>query len=187
MTTTTSPFPAPTFHALCYVPRQRQAAISASPVQRILAAAHTSAPHSDTNHWCFYLQTTASSSVQLDCQPSHSVPSTVLAAGSKACVVLSEWAAHVTPPDVEAVFELDVVPGLRVADVVRVLAEHGRLQYEFDARGVGCRCWTTDQIELWRTEGLVVDAGQAQAAVAGILMLWPERTPLALDRGAYYG
>ncbi|EKV18748.1 hypothetical protein PDIG_07410 [Penicillium digitatum PHI26] len=68
----------------------------------------------------------------------------------------------------------------------KLLDMDGRHKYEFDANGVGCRFWTTNQINLLYQLRFVGNASQVAAAKAGILKLWPDQSPLPLDQGAYY-
>lgn len=171
------------FEPIRFVPAQYKAQILKTPVSRIFAVPH--AQQDGTNHWCFYLLTPAGNSVAVDCQPSHSIPSTVLAGGSRAFLIVAELASAL-PPDALMGFPLDVIPGLTVAGVLHKLTEHGRHQYEFDSRGVGCRYWVTNQIDLFSQVGLLVDLKQCAATKAAVAMLWPDRTPLPLDRGVYY-
>ncbi|KGO70328.1 hypothetical protein PITC_096890 [Penicillium italicum] len=152
-------------------------------VRRIIVSPHRKA--GNTNHWCFYLSLSPKSSVRIDCQPSHTVPSSVLRGGSKANLVISEL-PYETSTDVQAKFILDVVPGLSVGQVWGEITRYGRHKYEFDEIGVGCRFWTTDQINLLYQLQFVVNASQVAAAKEGILKLWPDQTPLPLDQGAYY-
>ncbi|KAJ5558550.1 hypothetical protein N7535_008765 [Penicillium sp. DV-2018c] len=81
---------------------------------------------------------------------------------------------------------MDLAPGLKAKDVWDLLVQNGRHRYEFDSNGVGCRCWTTGQFDLLYQRGILADERQVRAAKEGILKLWPEQTPLELDRGAYY-
>lgn len=173
------------FQVIHFVPASRQGEILAKPVNRILAIPHQQ--EGGTNHWCLYLSTSSSptSSVQIDCQPSHSEPSSILPGGSKANLIISELAYEI-PPDAQEHFILDVVLGLTVGQVWEEITRNGRHKYEFDANGVGCRCWTTDQIDLLYQLQLVCNTSQVATAKAGILKLWPDQTPLALDQGAYY-
>ena len=100
----------------------------------ITVVAHKNLGH--TNHWCFDLATSPITSIQLDCQPSHSVPSTVLKEGSKANLIISE-VSYSVPPEAEAQFVLDVAPGLSVSDIYNRIIDSGVHRYEFDENGVG--------------------------------------------------
>ncbi|CAG8081687.1 unnamed protein product [Penicillium olsonii] len=171
------------FQPVHYVPASRQAQMLAMPVKRILAVPHRKA--GDTNHWCLYLSSSSTSSVRIDCQPSHTVPSSVLRGGSKANLIISELPYEIST-DAQTQFILDVVPGLSVGQVWEEITRYGRHKYEFDANGVGCRFWTTDQINLLYQLRFVGNASQVAAAKAGILKLWPDQSPLPLDQGAYY-
>lgn len=171
------------FQPIHYVPASRQAQMLALPVKRILAVPHRKA--GGTNHWCLYLSTSPTSSVRIDCQPSHTVPSSVLRGGSKANLIISELPYEISR-DAQTQFILDVAPGLSVGQVVGEITRYGRHKYEFDADGVGCRCWTTDQINLLHQLQFVGNASQVAGAKEGILKLWPDQTPLPLDQGAYY-
>ena len=177
------------FKTTHFIPPHRQSQILTSPITKITAVGHTQ--ESGTNHWRLYVDTspdqTGSTSVRLDCVPSYTVPSTVPPGGSKANIVLSELTVPISSqPDTEVFFPLDIIPDLTVGDVYDTLARHGRLNYEFDDNGVGCRYWTMQQIELLRDLGFVTSLDQVDAATSGISTLWPNWTPLALDRGTYY-
>jgi hypothetical protein len=172
-----------TFEPVRFIPAQRQSQILASPVTRIVAVPHVK--QGGTNHWCLYLSTSPTRSIRLDCQPSYSVPSTAISGGSKAILIVSEL-PYAVSHDAQAQFALDVIPGLTVAHIHDKLIQHGRHRYEFDANGVGCRCWTSNQIDLLHQLQLITKESQVSAAKNGILKLWPDQTPLPLDQGAYY-
>ncbi|KAL4778304.1 hypothetical protein BJX76DRAFT_366495 [Aspergillus varians] len=173
------------FNPVHFIPKSRQAHLLSLPIQQIIAAPH----HQDagTNHWCFYLATSPTISIQLDCLPSHSIPSAILPGGSKANLVISEL-HYSTPPDIEASFALDLAPdrNITVKDVHDLLIENGRHKYEFDYRGVGCRFWVTEQVDLFYRTGFVVNKAQVEAMKTAVVKLWPEQTRLELDQGAYY-
>lgn len=171
------------FEPVRFVPASHETQILESPVVCIFAVPHSQLE--GTNHWCFYLLTPSGHSVAVDCQPSHSIPSTVLQGGSKAFLIVAELTSAL-PPDAVMGFPLDVIPGLTVAGVLHKLTEHGRHRYEFDSKGVGCRFWVTNQIDLFSQIALLVNLKQCAATKAAIATLWPDRTPLPLDRGAYY-
>jgi hypothetical protein len=76
-----------TMDPIHFIPKSRQAAILSGRITHIIAAPHHQ--EAGTNHWCFYLATSPTTSIQLDCQPSHSIPSTVLPGGSKAYLIVS--------------------------------------------------------------------------------------------------
>ncbi|KAJ5130317.1 uncharacterized protein N7515_006356 [Penicillium bovifimosum] len=172
-----------------FIPKDRQTQILELPVRSIIAAPHSQ--NAGTNHWCFYLLTSDQSSVAIDCQPSYTIPSTILPGGSKAILIISELSCTVAT-DALAQFPLPVAPGLTVKDVYSLLITHGSHKYEFDSNGVGCRSWITEQIHLLQWHQLIVELikdgsySQVSAAIAAIRKLWPDETPLKLDRGAYY-
>lgn len=171
------------FNPVHFVPASHKDAILAKKVECIIAAPHSKT--TGTNHWCFYLKTGPDASVMIDCQPSYTVSSTVLTGGSKANVVISELECVISH-DAQARFTLGVTPGLTVADVYNVLIQNGRHKYEFDSKGVGCRHWLSNQLDLLQQQQIITNAGEVTAAKAGILKLWPDETSLALDVGAYY-
>lgn len=171
------------FTPVHFVPASQKSDILALPVGSILAIPHTQ--DANTNHWCLYLSTGVNTSVSVDCLPSYSVPSTILPGGSKANLVISNLASKI-PDTAETPFNLSVRSNLTVADVYNTLLEHGRHKYEFDSEGVGCRYWTNGQLDLLLQQQILTNAQEVIAAKAGILKLWPEETPLALDQGAYY-
>lgn len=167
-----------------FVPANREAAILDASVSRIFVVAHEAL--GSTNHWSLYLQTSSDGSVHIDCQPSHSIPSTVLKGGSKANLIISELPTKVIDFNTEAQFVVDVEPGLSVRQVYDCIVENGRHKYEFDENGVGCRNWVTDQLDLFYQAELLIDDGQIAEAKAGILTQWPSQRFNPLDKGAYY-
>ncbi|OJJ33890.1 hypothetical protein ASPWEDRAFT_548578 [Aspergillus wentii DTO 134E9] len=177
------------FQITYFIPKHHQSQILALPVQKIIAAAHEKIQDktTPTNHWCFYILTSPGHSVQLDCQPSYSIPSIHLPGGSKANIIISELDCEVpSTAQGEARFYLDIRAGLTVGDVYDRLVENGRHKYEFDSDGVGCRYWVIDQIQLLYRDGIVVDEGQVLRVKEAVCMLWPDRTVLELDQGVYY-
>ncbi|KAL2869715.1 uncharacterized protein BJX67DRAFT_378771 [Aspergillus lucknowensis] len=173
----------PKFQAIHFIPKSRQAQILELPVHKIIAAPHSK--ESNTNHWCFYLATSDSTSVCVDCQPSYSAPSTLLHGGSKGHVIISEL-PYLCPQNTEAQFHHEAPPNTKVKDIYNLLIENGRHKYEFDHNGVGCRYWVTDQINLLLEYRIIVNYQEAAAAKHGIKLLWPDQTPHPLDQGAYY-
>ncbi|OJJ07673.1 hypothetical protein ASPVEDRAFT_88911 [Aspergillus versicolor CBS 583.65] len=175
------------FKPIHFIPEARQEHILSLTVQRIIAAPH----HQDagTNHWCFYLVVSPSTSIKLDCVPSYSAPSDILPGGSKAYLILSEL-DYLVPDDVEATFNLDVPTDIgteiTVDDILEVLIDNNRHMYGFDSNGAGCRFWVTEQLEFFYDAEYLVDGTQVQAVKAALVKLWPEQTPLELDKGAYY-
>ncbi|KAB8219954.1 hypothetical protein BDV33DRAFT_191539 [Aspergillus novoparasiticus] len=157
-----------------YIPQRRTPQILSQEIYYIIACPHAQVP----------LSTSETTSIALDCQPSHTVPSSVLVGGSKAYVILSELNA---PAGSDALLEfavgVDMRAGLRVRDVVDVLVENGRERYEFDADRVGCRFWVTEVLELLLRVGVLVDGRQVERAKGMVKRLWPEGTDLELDRG----
>ncbi|CRL28557.1 unnamed protein product [Penicillium camemberti] len=172
-----------TFQPVHFVPKNRQDEILALTVRQIIAVPHSQ--NAGTNHWCLYLLVSPGKSVQIDCQPSYSAPSSILKGGSKANFIISELTCKV-PNDAQAEFVIDVIPGLLVSQIYDLLVENGRHKYEFDTDGVGCRYWTLGQIDLLHQVQFATNMNQITAARSAIQKLWPEQTPLALDQGAYY-
>ncbi|KAL3459363.1 hypothetical protein BJX64DRAFT_205811 [Aspergillus heterothallicus] len=168
-----------------FVPKSRQSHILSQRVTHIIAAPHHQ--EAGTNHWCFYLAITPTTSIQLDCQPSHSIPSTVLSGGSQAYIIISELDYSVAP-DVQGKYIVDLAPDrtITVEDILNCLVQNGRYRYEFDSRGVGCRFWVTEQVELFYANGIARDRVQVETVQAAVKKLWPEGSPLELNQGAYY-
>ena len=175
------------FNPVRFVPPSRQQAILAFQVQSISVAGHVknACPDGFTNHWCLYLQTSQNGAVQIDCQPSYSVPGTVIPGGSKAFFIVSEL-SYTLPQDVIKYVSLDVHPGLTVTNVVNLLMANGHHKYEFTPQGIGCRKWTTDQVNLLQQQQYAVNVTQCKDARQAILTLWPDGTHHDLDAGAYY-
>ncbi|KAL2823783.1 hypothetical protein BDW59DRAFT_92146 [Aspergillus cavernicola] len=174
-----------TFQPIHFIPKHREPQILSLSIQNIITGPHYQ--DAGTNHWCFYLETRQNTFIQLDCLPSYSIPSTILPGGSKANLIISELETTVSP-DIQARFVLGVPPSQNttVKNLLDILVENGRHKYEFDFKGVGCRYRVTDQVELLYQNGLVVDRAQIETVKAAIVKLWPEKSPLELDRGAYY-
>lgn len=171
------------FEPVHFIPASGKHAILALPVHLIRAVAH--GQKANTNHWCFYLHTGPNTSVRIDCTPSYSVPSTVLPGGSKANIIVSRL-SYETSHSAVKVFELAVQQNLTVADIYNILVQNGRHKYEFDANGVGCRCWTSGQLDLLKEKQVLTNPQEVATVKDAILKLWPEGTPMALDQGAYY-
>ncbi|BCS27980.1 uncharacterized protein APUU_61028S [Aspergillus puulaauensis] len=175
------------FKPIHFVPEDREEHILSLPIQRIIAAPHRQ--DASTNHWCLYLVVSPTTSIQLNCLPSYSVPSDILSGGSKAYLILSEL-DYLVPDDIEATFNLDVpadiLTEVTVDDIMNVLIDNDRQKYEFDCNGAGCRLWVTEQVEMLYDAEYVVNDTQVEAVKAALLKLWPEQTPLELDKGAYY-
>ncbi|KLJ09291.1 hypothetical protein EMPG_15286 [Blastomyces silverae] len=171
------------FDPVHFVPASGKEALLALPVRLIRAAGH--GQNANINHWCLYLSTGPGTSVRIDCTPSYHVPSTVLSGGSKANIVISRLPCATSQSAIK-VFDLTVRQNLTVADVYNILLQNSRHKYEFDRNGVGCRCWTSEQLDLLKENQVVTNPQEVAAAKAGILKLWPEGTPLGLDQGAYY-
>ncbi|KAJ5865043.1 uncharacterized protein N7529_006959 [Penicillium soppii] len=166
-----------------FVPAKRQTQILEMEVKHIIAVPHQQ--EAGTNHWCLYFSTSPTTSIRLDCQPSYSVPSSILQGGSKADLIISEL-PYEAESDAQAKLILNTAFGLSFGRIWDQITRHGRHKYEFDENGVGCRCWITDQIDLLYELQIIIDENQVRDAIAAILKLWPEKTPLALDQGAYY-
>jgi hypothetical protein len=182
-----SQVPATGFNLVRFVPPSRQQTILAFQIDSISVAASEKIPWGKgfTNHWCLYLRTSQNASVQINCQPSYSVPGTVIPGGSKAFVIISEL-SYALSHDAAKDVSLTVRPGLTVAHVVNLLIASGRHKYEFNQQGVGCRNWVTDQVNILQEQQYAVDGVQCETARQAILKLWPDGTQLALDAGAYY-
>lgn len=176
----------PGFQAVHFVPARHEQQILDKPIRRVLAVPHEKEQIINTNHWCFYLSTSSTSSIRLDCQPSHTSTSTVLQGGSKANIVISELLDEEVSRDAQEKFVLDVAPGLTVGHFYTQIIQAGHHKYEFDSNGVGCRWWVSDQIDLFSKLGVFTLPSQVSEAKAGIVKLWPDLTPLPLDKGAYY-
>jgi hypothetical protein len=176
------------FHPIAYIPKGRKDAIRQHPVTQITAIAHSKQQHREdgfTNHWCLRFQTGDRSSVLVDMSPSHMEASTVLRGGSKGYFSISEQDAPSPGEGVIKAVGVEPRAGLVVADVVDALLEAGRHRYEFDADGVGCRCWVTGSLTLFQSLGLG-DSDGCEAAKTAITKLWPDGTDNILDQGAYY-
>lgn len=70
-----------------------------------------------------------------------------------------------------------------VAGVHDRLVEHRRHKYESDSKGVACRFWVTEQMDLLLSGNIVTNERQVPVANEWILLLWPDRTPNPLDQG----
>ena len=176
--------PKSTFQALRFIPASQQNEIMNKPVRWANAVCHERLPQGG-NHWCFYLRVGESTSVHLDITPSYIVPSTTIAGGSKANMVVS-LVGYAVSPAAQKVVKLDIPAGKTVRDLVDLLLEHGREKYEFNGQGQGCRYWTDHQLDLFCEHGLFIDHAQVQEAKAAILTQWPDQVQYPLVQGGYY-
>lgn len=110
----------PNFQIIHFIPPSREAIILNSPVHSITAVPHTQS--AGTNHWSLYLATADTTSVCIDCQPSHTVPSTVLHGGSKGFIAISEL-PYLWAPDAQTQFKLQVCSNLKVKDIYNFLIQ----------------------------------------------------------------
>lgn len=174
----------PPFEPVKYIPPSRQNHILALPVQCIHVAAHEPQPCGDkfTNHWAFYLVTSETTSVRIDCTPSGQAG--LVVGGYKANIVISEL-SYALSIQVRHYATLQTSEGLTVAHMINSLINLGRHRYEFHPEGVGCRKWVMDQVEL--LEKLQYgDSANCQAAIQDIHKLWPAGTDLEMKLGQYY-
>ena len=98
--------PKSTFQALRFIPASQQNEIMNKPVRWANAVCHERLPQGG-NHWCFYLRVGESTSVHLDITPSYIVPSTTIAGGSKANMVVS-LVGYAVSPAAQKVVRLDI-------------------------------------------------------------------------------
>lgn len=174
----------PPFEPVKYIPASNESHILALPVQCIHVAAHQPEPWGNkfTNHWTFYLVTSQTSSVKIDCTPSGQAGPAV--GGYKANIVISEL-SDALATDVLHYRTLQTPQGLTVAHMVNNLINLGRHRYEFHPEGVGCRKWVLDQVEL--LEQLQYgDSANCQAAIQDLYKFWPAGTDLEMKFGQYY-
>lgn len=221
--TTTISQPPTTFQPIHYIPTSHKPIILPQRIHTILLIAHaqftppptlsTTTPSPPTNHWSIYLlpPPTSSSppssapqpSIHIDCQPSHTTPSTVLPRGSKANLIVSllntstdtSTDTHGLPtgtgtelaiPDAVYRVPLPVTRlALTVADIMDLLLAEGKEKYEFDEHGVGCRYWVLGVVELLVQRGIVSE-GDRERAREAVGRLWPGGGESVMDRGAYY-
>jgi hypothetical protein len=177
-------FTAPAFEPVVFIPAKTESEIRALPVQRIYAVAHEELPNGG-NHWCLYLQFDEDRSVCIDVTPSHGIPSTVLANGSKANMLIARLRCLYSTAATHHV-SLSVRDDLTVGTVVDLLVREGRERYEFDADGRGCRQWTGDQIALLEGKEYVTSAAEAEEARDAISKQYPSGAQYPLAMGAYY-
>ena len=175
------------FDPITYVPARRREVISLLPVFQVMIVRHEKISWGSgyTNHWCLYLKTSGSTAVMVDCQPSHSIPSTITYRGSKAVLIISEL-DRLLLPDAIKVIALPAKAGLTVKDIIVAFMESGRHRYEFTSDGVGCRKWVFDQIDLLQSLDYIASSDECHTAREAILRLWPDGSSLLLDAGVYY-
>lgn len=123
--------------------------------------------------------------------PSESTAHRAIASQALSCPavpkqILLSRLSYETSHSAVKVFELAVQQNLTVADIYNILVQNGRHKYEFDANGVGCRCWTSGQLDLLKEKQVLTNPQEVATVKDAILKLWPEGTPMALDQGAYY-
>jgi hypothetical protein len=187
----TSWYKPPAFKPIKYIPRSEEITIRAKPVFALHAVGHSKIPGpyagERTNHWCVYLQTSASEDDEYVCVnavPNPQQAGTAILGGFKADVIVS--LLHGAVDDATHKVEIPVAEGLTVGLIVDLLAQAGRDRYEFTVEGVGCRRWTTDTLALLAQQKWLVSSEAVALATADTLKLWPEGTLLAIDNGVYY-
>ncbi|KAL4788812.1 hypothetical protein BDV19DRAFT_383607 [Aspergillus venezuelensis] len=156
-----------------YIPHAKEKSIHTLPIRSILAASDRREPDGTTNHWSIYISILTNEVsneddgkppfIHLDCIPTYIKPSTVLQGGSNANIVVSE---------------LEFLPSLK--------HDNGRYKYEFNEEGTGCRYWVTGTLNLLFEKGVLGGQKQVEEVKEAIKMLWPEKTFLELNLGAYY-
>ncbi|KAL3472177.1 hypothetical protein BJX99DRAFT_262591 [Aspergillus californicus] len=182
----------PPFTPLHFIPTAQKSSIMSLPVHYLAAVGHEKLP-AGGNHWCFYLNTSETTSVRVDISPSYTEPSTVIPDGSKAIMIVSNLDCVVLGTALK-VCRIDVAAGTRVCDFVDLLVAKGRHLYEFNGAGQGCRFWVVGQMELFMGSGLLGDAaadgdgdgGQVARAKEGVLTQWPDGMRYPLVPGEYY-
>lgn len=134
------------------------------PVRHVIAVLHQKDKKAGTNHWCLYLSTLPTTSVRIDCQPSFTVTSSVLPGGSKVNIIISELSYEVSrDAQAQLQFVLAVAPGLTVGHFYTQPIQAGHHKYEFDSNGVGCRCWTSGQIDMFCQQRFFTHPSQVTA------------------------
>lgn len=139
------------------------------------------------NHWCFHLNVTDTTSVQIDMTPSYNVPGVTNPNGSKGILIISylEHAVSISTTAQKAV-QMEARPECKARDFVDLLVNQKRHQYEFNAAGEGCRYWATQQIDLFQRSGFLVNPSQVASAKNAILTKWPSGVGYPLVVGTYY-
>ena len=213
----------PPFRPIHYIPASSTALILSQRISVLLVVAHaqftpppslsTSSASPPTNHWSFYAiptnndgTTTSDSStpssssaierppiIHIDCQPSHSEPSTVLRGGSKANLIISVLDNNTTKIEtVDPRTWPHLIPLLvngekiTVGDLVELLVKDGRERYEFDEIGVGCRFWVLGVVDLLQNSG-ILSANDRKLARDEGERLWPGDEVSPIDRGVLSG
>ncbi|KAL3255315.1 glyceraldehyde-3-phosphate dehydrogenase, type I [Aspergillus niger] len=78
----------PPFEPLHFVPAKDRQIMLDLPIWRVDAVAHDPLDNGG-NHWCFYLNVTDTTSVQIDMTPSYNVPGVTNPNGSKGILIIS--------------------------------------------------------------------------------------------------
>lgn len=181
--------PHPGFRPIVFVPAREEADIRGMPVQHISAIAHHLIDDGQGgNHYCFYLSTKPGHSVRID--PAHSgIQGPSIPRGSKANFVVSALPCD-TPPEAQYVDALSAAPGLTVGRFLDAITDAGRDKFESETSGRGCRSWATDQIGLFLSLGLIINAKEAEETKKHLVTEFVDgrRTgrEVPLNKGAYY-
>jgi hypothetical protein len=131
-----------------------------------------------------YLRTGKNESVCVNAQPNPQQGATTIQGGSKADVIVSLMPYAMAIDKVHHV-SMSITEEATVGHLIDRLVEFGRDKYEFNANSVGCRNWVTDTLTLL-TQEKWLSSEEVEVAKADIRKLWPEGTPLEIDKGGYY-
>ncbi|GKZ37782.1 hypothetical protein AbraIFM66950_009540 [Aspergillus brasiliensis] len=176
----------PPFEPLKFIPAKDKETILNRPIRAVDVVAHDPLDNGG-NHWCFYLNATDTTSVQIDMTPSYDVPGITNPTGSKGIMIVSylEHADSISTT-AQKVVRIEARPDCKAGDFVDVILDQKRHQYEFNSAGEGCRFWTTQQIDLFQRSGFLVNPDQVAAAKIAILTKWPSGVGYPLVVGTYY-
>jgi hypothetical protein len=175
------------FKPMVFVPSKQQAEIRRMPVRHISAVAHDVIEDAQGgNHWCFYLSTGPKQSVLIDPTPSGTEGS---GGCSKAYIVVSSLGCDIST-QAQRVDKLAVAPHLTVGNFLDAIVDAGREKYEFEASGRGCRSWINDQIQLFLSLGLIINADEAETTMRNLHSEFKggdvAKRGIPLNKGMYY-
>ncbi|PWY75727.1 hypothetical protein BO83DRAFT_463407 [Aspergillus eucalypticola CBS 122712] len=176
----------PPFEPLQYVPARDRETMLDLPIRGVDVVAHDPLENGG-NHWCFYLNVTDTTSVQIDMTPSYNIPGVTNPKGSKGFLIIS-YLEHAVPISTTAqkVVRIEARPGCEARDFINLILSQKRHQYEFNFAGEGCRFWTTQQIDLFERSGFLINPSQVGAARDATLTKWPTEVGYPLVVGTYY-
>ena len=159
-----------------FIPPSLSKSIESLPVLAIYPAAHSPSPvaltsTSMTNHWAFYLATSADTSICVDMSPTGST--------TRAGALLVSRVDGVLSNSVAKAVKVPVAANTIVKSVVDLLQAKGYDRYNFSASGQECRNWSGYVLDMLQAEGVTTSQEATAQAKSALLSVWTDEGHLA--------